>query len=455
MSPVRLRMLCLLMAGGLWSAPASFAWQSPSAREPFDVDAFRSQAPADELVLQDKQDKAPAKPNEAAKPPARPQTPTTTPARPAPRPAVPPEPAPPQPQPPQPQFNPFVNPQPNQPFLARLSRAPDMFGDSFPSLTATVKTGGTAGNNTSILDLPLAGGGRRFKNEHSRALPTDRVFGTYHHFHNAVEANSLTPGFRSTDTNVDRFTVGFEKTFLEGNASVELRLPMSVPFTLSTPDALYRTDSVGDLAVTLKGLLYSDDSQAFAVGLVINTPTGADLQVSLPNSGAGAADFTLENDAAHLTPFLAYQAAPTENFFFNGFLQFDTPTNDNSVRVRDRTAATTENLKLTDQTLMYVDTSFGYWLFREPEAEFLTGLAGLLELHYTTALTSADVVSDSDQIITFGANTGSLDAINLTIGVHAEIARSTIIRAGYVTPLRSGNHRFFDSEFTIAVVFRR
>lgn len=452
MSPIRLRMLSLMVAGGLWSSSTTFAWQSTPAREPFDLEAIGAQSSDDELVLQEK---APAKPNDPTKQPARPQTPPATPARPGPRPAVPPAPVPPQPQPPQPQFNPFANQQPNQPFLARLSRAPDMFGDSFPTLTAKVQSGISVGQRASVLDLPLAGGGRRFKNEHSRALPTDRVFGTYHHFHNAVEANSLTPGVRSTDENVDRFTVGFEKTFLEGNASVELRLPMSVPFTLSSPGALYRTDTLGDLAITFKGLLYSDDSQAFALGLVINAPTGHDLQVSLPDSGTGAADFTLENDAAHLTPFVAYQAAPTENFFFNGFLQFDTPTNDNSVRVRDLTAATAENLKVTDQTLMYVDTSFGYWLFREPDAEFLTGLAGLLELHYTTALTDADVVSDSDKIVTFGANTGSLDAINLTIGVHAEIARSTIIRAGYVTPLRDGNHRFFDSEFTVAVIFRR
>ena len=104
---------------------------------------------------------------------------------------------------------------------------------------------------------------------------------------------------------------------------------------------------------------------------------------------------------------------------------------------------------------MYVDTSFGYWLFRDTEAEFLTGLAGLLELHYTTALTSADVVADTDNIVTFGANSGSLDALNMTVGLHAEIARSTTIRVGYVTPLRDQNHRFFDSEFTIAVVFRR
>lgn len=45
---------------------------------------------------------------------------------------------------------------------------------------------------------------------------------------------------------------------------------------------------------------------------------------------------------------------------------------------------------VTDQTLMYVDASFGYWLFRDDEAEFLQGLASVLELHYTTALTRAD-----------------------------------------------------------------
>lgn len=336
-----------------------------------------------------------------------------------------------------------------------------MVGDSFLPLTATIRSGMSDGQTTSVeqttsvLDLPLAGGSRRFKNEHSRAMPTDRVFGTYHHFQNALEANSLTPGVQSTDANVDRFTLGIEKTFFEGNASVELRLPLSVPVSLTTPDTLYRTDTVGDLVVTLKGLLYSDESQAVALGLAINTPTGSDLDVTLPNSVAGGANFTLNNNALHLIPFLAYQAAPTEDFFVNTFLQLDTPTNANSVQVRNPGAQAVENLKVTDQTLMYIDTSFGYWLFRDPEAEFLTGLAGLIELHYTTALNSADVVADRDQIVTFGANSGSLDALNLTIALHTEIARSTIIRAGYVTPLRDGNHRFFDSEFTIAVIFRR
>ena len=175
----------------------------------------------------------------------------------------------------------------------------------------------------------------------------------------------------------------------------------------------------------------------------------------MPNTGAGGTNFTLDNNAVHLIPFVAYQAAPTEDFFFNGFLQFDTPTNANSAQVRNLGAATVDRLKINDQTLMYLDTSFGYWLFRDPDAEFLTGLAGLLELHYTTALNGPDVVADRNKIVTFGANSGRYDALNLTIALHTEIARNTTIRAGYVTPLRDGNHRFFDSEFTVAIVFRR
>ena len=444
MSRIPFRILSLLLAGGLCSPATAFAWQSPTARKPFDFEAISAPTSDDELVLQDK---APAKPTETTKPPAKPATPT----RPAPRPATPP-----QPLRPEPQFNPFVNPQPNQPYLARLSRAPDMFGDSFIPLSATIQgAGSSTAPKTSVLDLPLAGGSRRFKNEHSRAMPTDRVFGTYHHFQNALESNGLTPGFRSTNANVDRFTLGFEKTFAEGNASIELRLPLSVPTSLTSSDSMYRTDTVGDLVVTLKGLLYSDESQAVALGLAINTPTGSGLDVSLPNTGAGGTNFTLDNNAVHLIPFVAYQAAPTEDFFFNGFLQFDTPTNPNSAQVRNLGAATVDRLKINDQTLMYLDTSFGYWLFRDPDAEFLTGLAGLLELHYTTALNGPDVVADRNKIVTFGANSGRYDALNLTIALHTEIARNTTIRAGYVTPLRDGNHRFFDSEFTVAIVFRR
>ncbi len=332
-----------------------------------------------------------------------------------------------------------------------------MFGDFLQTQTALFTTDGqTAGGTQTLLHLPLAGGSQRFKNEHSRALPTDRVFGFYNHFENAVQSNALTPGFQSTSANIDRFVVGFEKSFLEGNASVELRMPMSVPVSFSSPDANFQSGTAGNLVINLKGLLYSDESQALSLGLAINTPTGSDLSVALP-SAPNNTSFTIQNNAVHLIPFLAYQAAPTEDFFFNGFLQFDTPTNANNVQIFSGppAAKNTENRSLTDQTLLYLDTSFGYWLYRDPDAAFLTGLAGLLELHYTTATNNADIVASRNESVTFGTNTGRLDTLNMAFGVHTTLARSTIIRAAYITPLRESNHSFFDGEFTVAVIFRR
>ena len=234
-----------------------------------------------------------------------------------------------------------------------------------------------------------------------------------------------------------------------------MRMPLSVPVSLASPDANFQSGTVGNLVVSLKALLYSDESQALSLGLAANTPTGSDLTVTLPNSPGSS--FTIQNNSVHLIPFLAYQAAPTEDFFFNTFLQLDTPTNPNNVRLQSGAGPviTVEDRTLTDQTLMYVDTSFGYWLYRDPDATFLTGLAGLLELHYTTALNNADIVAARTQTVTFGTNTGRLDTLNMAFGLHAQLARSTVLRTAYITPLRDGNHRFFDGEFTVAVIFRR
>lgn len=432
----------LLLAALLSPVPA-MAWQTPAL--PTTAAAFEGtllDTTGDGLAFQNQ---APAKPTAPSKTTPPPTAPATRP------PNVPPAPAP-APAAPQPQFNPFANQQANRPYLARMSRAPDMFGDSFGSLTVNTQIAATASIQTTT-DLPIAGGSRQFKNEHSRALPTDRVFGLYHHFDDALQSSSPNGAFATRSANLDRFTAGVEKTFFEGNASVELRMPLSVPVTLSSPGSNYRMESVGDLVVTFKGLLYADDSQAVALGLAVNTPTGSDVTVNLPTGSVS--DFTLKNDAVHLIPFLAYQAAPTEDFFFNGFLQFDTPTNSNTVRVRDSATTSVEDVAVRTQTLMFIDTAFGYWLFRDPDADFLTGLASVLELHYTTALNDADFVRDSKNIVTFGAGNSRFDVLNLTVGLQADLANSTLVRVGYVTPLRGDDHRFFDHEITVAVVFRR
>ena len=426
--------LCLLTVGALLVPASAIAWQSPEVRLVGAVEFADTEPGSDvELVFQEKTTLSP-KPTPPVKPPP-----------PTPRPTVPAVPVP-----PQPQFNPFANQPGNQRSLARLSRAPDMFGDSFGSLSGitftTVTDGGDVSSTSTpgAIRLPRTGGARVFKNEQSRALPTDRVFGLYHHFENALQ-------LENADANVDVYTLGVEKTFLEGNTSIELRMPLNNPVGLSSGSLgqSFQTHAAGDLIVTFKALLYSDESQGVSLGLAVNTPTGSDLTVH-NRDDFGDSTFTLKNDATHLIPFIAYQAAPNDDFFFNGFLQVDTPTNANTVNARflgNRRVA-----KVTDQTLMYVDASFGYWLFRDDEAAFLTGIAGLLELHYTTALNRADNVDLN--FVHFGEGSGRFNVFNLTTGVQANIGRSTSIRAAFVAPLRNDPNRFFDSEVSLAVVFR-
>ncbi len=352
------------------------------------------------------------------------------------------------------QLQPFNNNNPqfaasNQRYIGRLARTPDMFGDSFIPTTAQITS--LDGRRTTT-DLPLAGGSRRFKNEYARALPTDRVFGFYHYFDNALQTRGTGPG-GSADKSVNRFTLGVEKTFFDGNDSIEIRMPFTSQVSLATPGFAYDANGVGDLVISLKHLLYLESDQALALGLAVSTPTGSSLEVKRFNTVGTPTTIDLGNNAVHLVPYLAYQATPDESWFFNGYLQLDTPTNGNTVRVID--GAKTQTLSVTDQTLLYLDASVGYWWWHDEEAEFLNGLASIFEVHYTTALNNAASVSSANRVISFGDSANRFDVVNVTLGLNAALARNTQLRAACVLPVRDGTNRFFDSEFTVGLIYRR
>ena len=380
--------------------------------------------------------------NPAQVPPATTQ-PSNTPATLAPA-TIPSSPVPPEP------LTPFSSLEllPGQrPFLSRLSRSPDLFGDSFIPNTADIDVGGDTGNTALMgsaqTDLPMGGGMRRFKNEQSRALPTDRVFFLYNHFHNALELRSD----NVTDSkHVDQFTFGFEKTFGDGQWSFELRMPFSGEADLSAGGAAVQADGVGNLVATLKHLLYSDSTFAAALGLAVVAPTGSDASVLFQNSNVR---LEFENKATHLLPYAAVQITPDDHWFFHALCQIDVGANQNQVFLDGGNFTATGSI--ADQTLMYLDASAGYWWYQSTDDDGLTGLASVLELHYTTTLNDADVVNLR------GANIGNLenrfDVVNMTAGIHSEWNRNTSIRVAVVVPLNR-NERLFDSEGQIAVIRR-
>jgi len=101
-----------------------------------------------------------------------------------------------------------------------------------------------------------------------------------------------------------------------------------------------------------------------------------------------------------------------------------------------------------------LDLEIGRWLYRNPRAPWLSGVACVVEFHYTTTLQDADSVTaivglDS---LTFGNSANRMDVPNLTVGLHGEIADRTLLRVGGVFPLDDdADDRFFDAELQVQV----
>lgn len=383
--------------------------------------------------------------NVPAPPAANPASPAPAPANPQPTNVFSPPPASRQ----QSLFSALQSPPGQRPFLNnRLSRTPDVFGDSFIPVSANIDifnvTGMTAGATTfADTDLPLGGGMRRFKNEHARALPTDRVFFLYNHFHNALRFETQNT---STTDSVDQFTFGFEKTSDDGQWSFELRMPFSGDANLSGDDVTVDSNGVGNLVGTLKRILYSDSTLVAAAGLAVVAPTGSDASVTFRNSNSRI-DF--ENEAVHLLPYLAVQTSPDENWFFHAFAQVDIAANENEISLVGN--GFTDSDSLADQTLLYLDASAGYWWYQSTDDSGLTGLASVLELHYTTTLNDADTAFLNGAFI--GNFENRYDVLNLTAGVHSEWSGNTAVRIAVVVPL-DRDERFFDSETQVSVIRR-
>ncbi len=273
-------------------------------------------------------------------------------------------------------------------------------------------------------------------------LPVDRVFFDYNHFHNALlTANGGT-------ISLNRYTFGFEKTFYDGNASLELKAPIEgglneVQFlTGSTADN--EGTIFGTLAITPKVLLFKRDNWAMSGGLAIGLPTSPDAELnSSPNT-----TFRVFDDSVHLAPFLGLLLQPNDHWFSISYLQLDFDANGNRV-----TSDAIPEGRLRDPTLMYVDCSVGYWLFYDPPSQsggqYLTGVAPIVELHYTTTLQNAEGVGTIIR-----PASPRVDVLNITGGLFFKIGPTAGLTVGAVAPLRTRpSDKEFDAE--VLVQFNR
>ena len=320
--------------------------------------------------------------------------------------------------------------------------APNMLGDSMGLGGDFVYSYTTSGS----ADIPLAAASRRVKiAENNSPVAQDRAYILYNHFQNALDASEdATPSSRSFS--VDRYTIGLEKSCFDGAWSVEVRMPFASQMDFQTPDYGINGGEFGNLAIGIKRVLYQNACGALSVGLGIDTPTGSDVTGRVLSGFNEFTQYRIHNESVHLLPYVGILRTPNQRSFFQGFAQIDIPTNGNRITYSAPLSSGSFGV-LNEQTLLYLDVGVGYWLYRNPCACGLTGLAALVEFHYTTTLQDADSVTDGD--FYFGNSANRVDIPNLTVGLHSEIANHTLVRVGGVLPLDEDDDRYFDAEVQV------
>lgn len=344
----------------------------------------------------------------------------------------------------------------------RLASVPNMFGDCGMT-TGNVAIVGPNGITNGQFMLPVVGGARTGKiSENDTALPVDRIFFNYNHYTNIFVMTEQQvfpvpqPEQLRTEP-IDRYTFGFEKTYFDQWTSIQLRMPFNGAFDANLQTTGVGIGNWGNLAVILKALLYQDDNLALGFGLGIDIPTGSDQVATL-----GTVNLRYQNDAVHLLPYFGfrYSAGDTyfgDGLFMTGFLQMDFANNGNAIQFVDPATNAADTIGLfNEQNVLYADLAVGYWLYRNPDAPRVTGLAAVIEAHYSTTVQDPDLVAGTSNgtgaVIT---NTGGrFDVVNGTVAVQMLLFDSSTLRVGGVFPMgQEDNKRFFDSE--VQVQFNR
>ncbi len=317
-----------------------------------------------------------------------------------------------------------------------------MIGDFFVNGGQIFGPSDAAQKGRAVLGvLPNAGGSQRVKiSENNSPIPRDRVFVAFNQFNNAIP---IIQGTDPTAMDVSRYTPGFEKTFLSGQASIELRTPVAYTQNANVflqGDGPSKRTEFGNLSVALKFLLLRTDQVAVAAGTGLNLPTAATTQVFLSDQPA----LTVKNQSTHLLPYVGAFWAMTERTYVQAFVQVDIDANGNvvSVPTGQRTGV------INDQTLLYADVALGYWLYRNPEARVLTGIIPTIEFHYTTAMQNADFVAQAPgSQLSLGSTINRFDVTNVTGGTHFRLGPLSFLTIAGVFPLGSRqDQRQFDSE---------
>ncbi len=282
-------------------------------------------------------------------------------------------------------------------FLGSFARVTTLVpGPPLTTSTTRVANGGVLVTTTTTqptfqprtILVPISSYGDFKVAENASPMPVDRVFTTYNYF-----GDIRGPG-QSGTANVNREVVGFEKTFLDGRASVEVRLPGQEEQS-NVPG--FSGNNLSDVTIIGKYAFYLDRTagNVFSGGLAITAPTGPQVA-------------TIDGDihSTLIQPWLGY-VWNFDRFYVQAFHSVVVPTDPR------------------DLTLLFNDVGLNYWLYRGAPDRLLSFVVPMVEAHVTTPLDHRN----ADALIF------SPDQVVITGGVHLGLFRNSTLSLGVATPI--------------------
>ena len=211
--------------------------------------------------------------------------------------------------------------------------------------------------------------------------PMDRVYFNYGYY-DGINAQ-MNPGIGNITQN--RPMIGFEKTFLNRNASIGLRLPF---IQLNGPPGT-GADTVGDLSILTKyAFVNRPNGDVIAGGLILTVPTG-------PQGGL-LCDGTPVPHSTLFQPWAGFVQV-FDRAYVQGVTAIVVPTDSRDV------------------TLFAHSFGVGYWLYRADGDRMLRGIIPVAEVHIRTPL---DHRNPNGTVFL-------QDQVNLTGGLHLRFPRAT------------------------------
>jgi hypothetical protein len=221
--------------------------------------------------------------------------------------------------------------------------------------------------------------------------PQNRVYFEYNFY------NNLTDPSTGTSLDLHRATLGFERTFIDGNASLGARIPIS----FHDRDGGGSIDGIGDLTVITKYAFLNDcdTGNVLSGGLAVLFPTGRDITLG---SGATVSTFLFQ-------PYAGAICHVNSDLYAQGFSSMVIPSR-------------------TDfPTVVYNDIGVGYRIYRCNSDSMLTSVIPTVEGHLQTPINHTGVSSTGDVFainqlsVTAGVHLGLWDRAYLTIAANTAV----------------------------------